>query len=109
MSKERYVSNHERLLITKKQLLQQISNISAGYRVSEIGSELESKHVRMYHETMKQLFDLGWSGWLPFGQELPEKFMPREYFSRNLLRQAYLPEGMSLDSFKSIDEWLEDE
>jgi hypothetical protein len=50
--------------------------------------ERQEQIVREYHDTLHQMYQLGWSGVLAADSELPKALMPREYVEKNARRYS---------------------
>ncbi|NJN68779.1 MAG: hypothetical protein HC884_19795 [Chloroflexaceae bacterium] len=49
--------------------------------------ERQAEIVQEYHETMAQLYALGWDDALDIDAELPDEFLPEEYLRRTQQRR----------------------
>jgi hypothetical protein len=69
-----------------------LSNLAAMWRYARRSNDIarQQELVRGYHDTLEQLYALGWDDGLDIEAELPHELMPEEYFQRAELRREQL-------------------
>lgn len=61
-----------------------LGDLAAEWRGSYDQPEKQRAIVISYHQTLQQLYDLGWDAELDRESHLPEEYMPEEYIKRNV-------------------------
>lgn len=63
-------------------LYNQLLNLAAYWREMNVRENLKKREeiAQQYEKVMRQLFSLNWDGHLDVEGELPDEFMPQEYF-----------------------------
>lgn len=64
-------------------LLNELVRLAMQWRGMNISGNTQKRNevTNQYHHTMRNLFALGWEGVLDIDSELPDQFMPQEYFN----------------------------